>query len=77
MEQQKKTVLLQLSDYPYNMQPKDIASFLNVSLSTAYSIIKNHGFPMLKMPGSRLILIPKDNFADWYIKHMKINSQKE
>lgn len=70
MELQQDTVMSQLSNYPFNLQPKDIAQFLGVSLTTVYSIVKQEDFPSLKMPGGRLILIPKNCFVDWYIKNL-------
>ena len=55
-----------LEGYPHNMQPKDVAAFLNVSISTVYSLIKQSDFPALKVPGGRIHLIPKHKFLAWY-----------
>lgn len=59
-----------LESYPQNMQPKDVAQFLNVSLSTVYSLIKQNDFPVLTMPKGRLHLIPKHKFLLWYARQI-------
>ena len=60
-----------LEDYPKNMLPKDVAEFLNVSLSTIYNLIKHRDFPVLTMPGGRIHLIPKHKFLIWYSKQIE------
>ena len=61
-----RTIEKLLEDYPPNMLPKDVARFLNVSLSTVYSLIKQSDFPVMTMPGGRIHLIPKHKFLIWY-----------
>jgi hypothetical protein len=61
-----KTVEKLLEGYPPNMQPKDVAAFLNISVSTVYSLIKQSDFPVLRVPGGRIHLIPKHKFLMWY-----------
>ncbi|MCL2034173.1 MAG: helix-turn-helix domain-containing protein [Oscillospiraceae bacterium] len=55
-----------LEQYPHNMQPKDVAEFLNLSLSSIYNLLKHDDFPSIQMPGSRIYLIPKHKFIPWY-----------
>jgi len=59
-----------LEEYPINMQPKDVAKFLNVSVSKVYGLIKQSDFPVLTMPRSRIHLIPKHKFLAWYCKQI-------
>ena len=60
-----------LEKYPQNMMPKDVAEFLNVSLSTVYNLIKQNDFPVLTMPGGRIHLIPKHKFILWYLQQIE------
>ena len=59
---------------PDNMIVKDIAVFLGISRTTAYNIANSTGFPRLKTPGRRLVIIPKVGFIKWYFKNC-VNSE--
>ena len=59
-----------LKDYPINMQPKDVAKFLGISVSTVYGLIKQSDFPAMTMPGGRIHLIPKHKFLVWYCQQI-------
>lgn len=50
-------------ELPPAMNAKDIAGYLNVSLTCAYYIMNSNGFPVIKI-GKRL-LVTKDNFLHW------------
>ena len=55
-----------INDLPINMTVEDVARFLGVSASTAYKVVKQDGFPKLRIPGRRLVIVPKHLFFDWY-----------
>lgn len=67
---EEETIRLNMTEQfnllPLNMTVDDVASFLGVSVSTAYKLVKADGFPKLKMPGRRLVIIPKHLFFSWY-----------
>lgn len=48
------------------MNAKDIKEYLGVSLSTAYEIMRQHGFPVMKIGGRRLVKSHK--FMEWLDK---------
>jgi excisionase family DNA binding protein len=56
----------QFSDLPINMTVDDVARFLGVSSSTAYKVVKQDSFPKLRIPGRRLVIVPKHLFLSWY-----------
>ena len=60
------TMEARMKEIPFNMSVKDVADFLEIGLSTAYKLVESDDFPKLKMPGSRLIRIPKHKFIEWY-----------
>ena len=68
IQEQRALVLEQLQCYPFNMQPKDVAEFLNLSLSSVYKLINDDNVPILNLIGRRLKIIPKAKFVDWYIE---------
>lgn len=56
----------QFSSLPINMTVDDVAKFLGVSSSTAYKVVKQEGFPKLRLPGRRLVIVPRHLFFTWY-----------
>lgn len=58
-----------LAKYPYNMHAENIADFLGICQSTAYKMASTNDFPKLNIPGSRLIVIPKPLFIQWYVNN--------
>ncbi|MGD7007580.1 helix-turn-helix domain-containing protein [Metabacillus sp. 84] len=48
------------------MNAKDIKEYLGVSLSTAYEIMRQTGFPLMKIGGRRLVKSQK--FMEWLEK---------
>jgi hypothetical protein len=50
-------------ELPLTMTAKDVAGYLNISLTCAYYVMNSADFPVLKI-GKRL-LITKDNFLKW------------
>jgi hypothetical protein len=57
------------AELPLNLNANHIAAFLGVCQATAYTLTHSPGFPRLKIPGSRLIIIPKVLFYQWYINN--------
>jgi len=55
-----------INNLPFNMSVSDLADFLGVCPATAYKITKDENFPKLKIPGRRLVIIPKPLFLEWY-----------
>jgi len=56
----------QFNELPINMTVDDVAKFLGVSQSTAYKVVKQDSFPKLRIPGRRLVIVPKHLFLTWY-----------
>lgn len=50
-------------ELPLTMNAKDVAGYLNISLSCAYQVMNPKSFPAVKI-GKRLI-ITKEHFLDW------------
>ena len=50
-------------ELPLAMNAKDVAGYLNVSLTCAYNVMNSKGFPTIKI-GKRLI-VTKENFLNW------------
>ncbi len=50
-------------ELPLAMNAKDVAGYLNVSLTCAYNVMNSKGFPVIKI-GKRLI-VTKENFLNW------------
>jgi len=53
---------------PASLKVADIAKYLGIAPSTAYKLTKTEGFPVVKMPGIRRIVISRDKFLQWYAK---------
>ena len=50
-------------DLPLVLNAETVAKVLGVSISSAYELMHNPGFPILKV-GSRLV-VPKEKFITW------------
>ena len=50
-------------ELPLTMNAKDVAGYLNISLSCAYQVMNSKSFPAIKI-GKRLI-ITKEHFLNW------------
>lgn len=62
----QENIVKRIDDLPINMTVEDVARFLGVSASTAYKMVKQESFPKLRIPGRRLVIVPKHRFFDWY-----------
>jgi len=52
---------------PNSLKVSDIARFLGIAASTAYKLVKTPGFPVVRMPGIRRIVISRDKFLEWCV----------
>ncbi len=59
----EKTQYKSFDDLPLMLSVPDLASVLGISRAGAYELVKEKGFPTLKI-GSR-ILIPRDKLIAW------------
>lgn len=51
------------SDLPLFLNAKTVTQVLGVSISTAYELMHDPGFPVLRL-GSRMV-VPKEKFIQW------------
>ena len=54
-------------DLPLMMSVQDIAEVLGISKSSAYVLVKEKGFPKIKI-GARVVIPPRDKFLEWIDK---------
>ncbi len=54
-------------DLPLFLNAELVAQVLGVSISTAYELMHDPGFPVLRV-GSRMV-VPKEKFIQWVEKH--------
>ena len=59
----KTSVCKSYDDLPLFLNAKLISQVLGVSISTAYELMKESGFPMLRV--GRRMVVPKEKFAQW------------
>ena len=55
------------ADLPLFLNAKMVAQVLGVSISTAYELFHEPGFPTLRV-GSRMV-VPKEKFIQWSERH--------
>lgn len=65
-EQIQQSITQEFNELPINMTVEDVAKFLGVSPSTAYKLVKQDSFPKLRIPGRRLVIVPRHLFFSWY-----------
>ena len=53
-------------ELPLAMNAKDVAGYMNISLTCAYNLMNSQNFPVIRI-GKRLI-VTKDRFLDWLDK---------
>ena len=63
MNQNKLPEFKSNDELPLTMNAKDVAGYLNISLSCAYQVMNSRDFPVLKI-GKRLI-VTRQHFLDW------------
>ena len=59
----KLSVYKSYDDLPLFLNAKMVAQVLGVSISTAYELLNDPGFPPLRV-GSRMV-VPKEKFIQW------------
>ena len=59
----KLSVYKSYDDLPLFLNAKMVAQVLGVSISTAYELLNDSGFPTLRV-GSRMV-VPKEKFVQW------------
>ena len=59
----KKSVYKTYDDLPLFLNVNLVAQVLGVSISTAYEVMHEPGFPVLRV-GSRMV-VPKEKFIQW------------
>ena len=59
----KLSVYKSYDDLPLFLNAKMVAQVLGVSISTAYELLNDLGFPTLRV-GSRMV-VPKEKFIQW------------
>ena len=59
----KVSNILSYDDLPLFLNAKLVAQVLGVSISTAYEVMHEPGFPVLRV-GSRMV-VPKEKFIQW------------
>ncbi len=59
----KKNEYRSFDDLPLMLSVPELASVLGISRAGAYELVKEKGFPAMKI-GSR-ILVPRDKLIDW------------
>ena len=58
------------ADLPIQLTVMDIARFLGVGRSTAYKLVHSEGFPAMRLPGCKRLIVPKKLFLDWYVSNV-------
>lgn len=59
----KMSVCKSYDDLPLFLNASLVSQVLGVSISTAYELMNEPGFPVLRV-GSRMV-VPKDKFVEW------------
>lgn len=59
----KKSEIKSYDDLPLFLNANLVSQVLGVSISTAYELMNEPGFPVLRV-GSRMV-VPKERFAQW------------
>ena len=63
----KKSVYKSYDDLPLFLNAEMVAQVLGVSPSSAYELMHEPGFPVLRI-GSRMV-VPKEQFIQWVTEH--------
>ena len=63
----KLSVYKSYDDLPLFFNAETVAQILGVSISSAYELLHEPGFPVLRI-GNRMV-VPKEQFIQWVEKH--------
>ena len=70
----KLSVYKSYDDLPLFLNARMVAQVLGVSISTAYEVLHEPGFPVLRV-GSRMV-VPKEQFIRWVTEHTEGGEHK-
>ena len=70
----KESVYKTYDDLPLFLNANLVAQVLGVSTSTAYEVMHEPGFPVLRV-GSRMV-VPKEQFIRWVTEHTEGGEHK-
>ena len=59
----KQSVYHSYDELPLFLSAKNVAELLGVSISSAYELMQERGFPVLKIGSCKVV--PKEKFRDW------------
>ena len=65
----KKSEYQSYDELPLFLNSETVAKTLGVSPSSAYELMHEPGFPMLRI-GNRMV-VPKEQFIQWVVEHTK------
>ena len=63
----KQSMYKHYNELPLFLNSKTVAQVLGVSSSSAYELMHEPGFPVLRV-GSRIV-VPKEQFIQWVVEH--------
>ena len=63
----KESMYQNYEELPLFLNSKTVAQVLGVSPSSAYELMHESGFPMLRI-GNRMV-VPKEQFIQWVVEH--------
>lgn len=63
----KQSLYKHYDDLPLFLNSETVAKTLGVSSSSAYELMHEPGFPVLRV-GSRIV-VPKEQFIQWVVEH--------
>ena len=63
----KQSMYKHYNELPLFLNSKTVAQVLGVSPSSAYELMHEPGFPMLRI-GNRMV-VPKEQFIQWVVGH--------
>ncbi len=69
----QKSVYKSYDELPLFLNSETVAKVLGVSSSSAYELMHEPGFPVLRV-GNRM-LVPKEQFIQWVMEHTGGDSQ--
>jgi excisionase family DNA binding protein len=59
-----------IDDLPVCLNVPDVAKYLGVSRTVAYKLVRQPGFPSIRV-GEKRIVIPRDKFKEWIEKQVE------
>lgn len=63
----KKSNIKSFDELPMFLNAEDISEALGIAISTTYELMKQKGFPSLKI--GRRYVVERENFIDWVQKN--------